>query len=886
MRTAEIKRRFLDHFERLGHTVVPSAPLPAVEDPNLLFVNAGMVPFVPYFLGQRAPGAARVASVQKCVRTPDIDEVGKTSRHGTFFQMNGNFAFGDYFKDQAIRYAWELATGGVRAGGLGLDPERIWVSVYLDDDEAIDLWQRQIGLPAARIVRRGKADNYWSMGIPGPCGPCSELFYDRGGAYGRPGGPDIDEERYLEFWNLVFMQYERGPGSDKENYPIVGRLPARNIDTGMGLERMAVLLQGVDNLYEIDEVSPILARAAELTRKRYRAHGTSHPDDVRLRVVADHVRAALMIIADGVTPGNEGRGYVLRRILRRAIRAMRLLGRADPALPELLPIARDCMAPSYPEIAADFGRISDQAYGEEETFRATLRTGTAILDTAITATRRSGGSRLSGQQVFQLHDTYGFPVDLTMEIAAEHGLAVDEAGFRALMADQQARAKADAQARKTGHADRSAYRAVLDAHGATEWLAYQRLETESRVLAMYDADGPVTVAVAGAVVTAVLDRTPFYAESGGQASDAGTITGPDGRAEVIDVQRPVKGLVAHTLRILDGTLAADDTVQAAVDPDWRIGARQAHSGTHVVHAALRHVLGPTASQSGSFNRPGYLRLDFGWRGGLSAQARSEVEDIANQAVRADFPVTVELMPLAAARQAGALALFGETYDDVVRVVEIGGDFSRELCGGTHVDRSAQIAAIAVTSESSVGAGQRRIEAVTGIEAFRYLARERDLVTQLAEQLKAPREELADKVHALIGRAKAAERRAERLQRQLLRAEAVRLVDGAAEVAGFAYAGTTVTDGADPRQLAELVRDSFPADRPGVVTVAVPAGTGSRVVIAANPAAVARGVSAADLIKNLPGGRGGGSAALAQGTRQGQGDLTTVPPAIGALLADA
>ncbi|MFD0784258.1 alanine--tRNA ligase, partial [Micromonospora azadirachtae] len=488
MKTAEIKRRYLAHFEANGHAVVPSAPLPAISDPNLLFVNAGMVQFVPYFLGQQTAPYRRAVSVQKCLRTPDIDEVGKTSRHGTFFQMNGNFSFGDYFKSGAIPLAWDLVTKSQEQGGFGLDPERIWPTIYLDDDEAFELW-RSVGVPAERIVRRGKADNFWSMGIPGPCGPSSELFYDRGPQYGREGGPAVDEDRYMEFWNLVFMQFERGPGVGKEDYPILGELPAKNIDTGMGLERMASILQGVDNLYEIDEVRPILDRAAELTGKRYGAGAShvaseSHPDDVRLRVIADHVRTALMLIGDGVTPSNEGRGYVLRRIMRRAIRAVRLLGWQDRALPELLPVARDCMAPSYPELATDFDRIADYAYAEEDAFLSTLRAGTTILDAAIAETRSAGGAALTGEKAFQLHDTYGFPIDLTLEIAAEQGLQVDAEGFRRLMADQRARAKADAQARKTGHTDLSAYRAVLDADGPVEFTGYQEVSRESRVRAL------------------------------------------------------------------------------------------------------------------------------------------------------------------------------------------------------------------------------------------------------------------------------------------------------------------------------------------------------------------------------------------------------------------
>ncbi|WP_019631930.1 alanine--tRNA ligase [Actinomadura atramentaria] len=861
MRTAEVKRRFLDHFAARGHTVVPSAPLPA-EDPNLLFVNAGMVPFKPYLLGQVAPPYPRAASVQKCVRTLDIDEVGKTTRHGTFFQMNGNFSFGDYFKEEAIRFAWDLVTASVADGGYGLDADRIWATVYRDDDEAHGLWRDVVGLPSERIIRRGMADNYWSMGVPGPCGPCSELFYDRGPDFGRAGGPEADEDRYMEFWNLVFMQYERGPGTGKADFPILGELPARNIDTGMGLERMAALLQGVDNLYEIDETRPILDRAAELTGKKYgarsgRAASESHPDDVRLRVVADHVRTALMLIGDGVTPANEGRGYVLRRILRRAVRAMRLLGFEDPALPELLPVARDTMSPSYPEVAADFERIASYAYGEEDAFRSTLRQGSTLLDQALgDAPER----RLPAATAFRLHDTYGFPIDLTVEIAAERGVAVDVDGFRSLMAEQRRRAKADAQAKKSGHADTGLFRAVLDESGPTEWLAYETLDTESTVQAIFRDGVPVTSAADGDLVTVVLDRTPFYAESGGQDSDAGRLAAAGASAEVLDVQRPVKGLITHLVRVTGGEIPLGASVRAHVDPEWRLGARQAHSGTHVVHAALRQVLGPAALQSGSYNRPGHLRLDFAWRGGLSPAIRSEVEEAANVAIRRDLPVDVRYMALAQAREIGALALFGETYDETVRVVEIGGAWSRELCGGTHVDRSAQIGSIALTSEQSVGAGQRRVEAVTGIESFRYLARERDLVARLAEQVGAPRDELPDRITALLERVKTAEREARRLRDERTAGEARRLADAADDVGGVAYVAASTGD--DPRALAQRVRDAVPAGRAAVVAVL---GAKS-LVVAANGAARARGLGAAGLLRGV--GRGGGGDDLAQGPATG------------------
>src|SRR3954447_2796263 len=479
METSEIRRRFLQYFEDRGHTVVPSAPLPS-PDPNLLFNVAGMAQFVPYFVGQQTPPYARATSVQKCVRTLDIDEVGKTTRHGTFFQMNGNFSFGDYFKEKAIEYAWELVTKPQHEGGYGFDESVLYASVYYDDDEAIDLWKRVAGLPDDRIVRLGMKDNFWSMGIPGPCGPCSEILIDRGPEF----GADRDWEagdRYMEFWNLVFMQNIRGEGPGKEGYPIIGELPAKNIDTGMGLERVAYLLQGRDNIYEIDEIFPVIQRAEELSGRRYGAGGADgHEDDVRFRVVSDHVRSGMMLIGDGVTPGNEGRGYVLRRLLRRAVRSMRLLGVEDRILPELLPVSRDKMALSYPEVASDWERISTIAYAEEDAFRQTLRTGTTIFDLAAQEVKAHGQTQLSGSKAFALHDTYGFPIDLTLEMAAEQGLAVDEEGFRRLMNEQRERAKADAKAKKGQHTDARAYREVSDSMGRpVEFTGYSEVVSEA-----------------------------------------------------------------------------------------------------------------------------------------------------------------------------------------------------------------------------------------------------------------------------------------------------------------------------------------------------------------------------------------------------------------------
>ncbi|SNS49522.1 alanyl-tRNA synthetase [Geodermatophilus pulveris] len=885
MQTAEIRRRFLEHFAARGHTVVPSASLVS-PDPSLLFTVAGMVPFIPYLTGREPAPYPRAVSVQKCVRTLDIEEVGKTTRHGTFFQMNGNFSFGDYFKEGAIRHAWELVTGSVDAGGLGFDPDRIWVTVYLDDDEAAEAWHRIAGLPVERIQRLGKKDNYWHTGQPGPGGPCSEIYVDRGPEFGPDGGPLVDTagDRFLEIWNLVFMQYELADVRSKEEFRVVGELPEKNIDTGLGLERVAYLLQGVDNLYEIDEVAPVLRRAAELAGVTY---GRDHETDVRLRVVADHVRSGLMLVGDGVTPGNEGRGYILRRLLRRAVRSMRLLGVEEATLPELLPVSKDAMRASYPELETDFARISAVAYAEEEAFRRTLTSGTALFDTAVRVAKAAGTPALSGEQAFSLHDTYGFPIDVTLEMAAEQGVTVDEAGFRALMQQQRDRARADARAKKTGSVDVLAYRRLLADHGPTDWRAYETLRTDSRVLGLVSElaadDGAPAPVGPGEVTRVVLDRTPFYAESGGQVADAGSLAWDGGRAEVLDVQRPLRGLVAHQVRVLEGELTEGAELVAEVDREWRLSACQAHSGTHVVHAALRQVLGPQALQSGSYNRPGYLRLDFAWQGALTPQQRHDVEDVANAAVRADHRVRASYMTLPEAQAAGALALFGETYGEQVRVVEIGGPWSRELCGGTHVAGSAQIGTLALTGESSVGSGSRRVEAVVGLEGFRYLARERDLVRQLGELLRTPADDVLERVSGMLARLRDVDKELAELRAQQAVAAAGQLAAGARDVGGVALVTGAPggLGGGDLRTLALDVRGRLPEERPAVVLLASESGGKVALVAALNPVAQQRGLSASDVLRAAAapvGGRGGGRPDVAQG---GGTDPAGIPAALAA-----
>ena len=866
MRTAEIRRRWLDFFEQRDHAIVPSASLIS-PDPSILFTIAGMVPFIPYILGTQQAPWPRAASVQKCIRTNDIENVGRTTRHGTFFQMNGNFSFGDYFKEGAIRYAWDLSTSDQAQGGYGLDGDRIWVTVWDEDAEAYDVLTRIIGMDPKHIVRLPREENFWDTGQPGPAGPCAELHYDRGPEFGpeaEGGSVDPGGDRYLEFWNLVFDQYVRGEGSGK-SYPLLGELEHKAIDTGAGLERIAYLLQGKANMYEIDEVFPVISASEEMSGRRY---GADHEDDVRLRVVADHVRSSLMLIGDGVSPSNEGRGYVLRRLLRRSVRAMKLLGVDEPSLPHLLPVSRDAMTSSYPEIAQQFDRISRIAYAEEEAFRRTLVAGTTILDTAVQQVRSSGGTTLPGAQAFTLHDTYGFPIDLTLEMASEQGLRVDEQGFRDLMTAQRERARADAKSKKGGHASSTVFR-ELRAPGVTEFTGYTELATPSTVRGLVRDGALVPAASQGELVDVVLDRTPFYAESGGQDSDAGTITADGAVLEVVDVQRPMKGLVVHTVRVVEGEVRQGVEVLAQVDPEWRLGARQAHSGTHVVHAALREVLGPDALQSGSYNKPGYLRLDFSWNQALSPAARSEVEDVANRAIRKDLGVSWQYMSLPEAKAWGAIALFGETYDEQVRVVEIGGPWSRELCGGTHVDHSSQIGLIALTSESSVGSGARRVEALVGIEAFHHLARERALVSALTETLKTRPEDLPERVAGLVTRLREAEKELASLRQGRLLAAAGSLAAGAVAVDGtrlVVHDAGEVASADDLRTLVLDVRGRL-GEEPAVVAMAGVAKERPLVLVATNAAARERGLRAGALAKTAAavlGGGGGGKDDVAQG----------------------
>ncbi|RKS89540.1 alanyl-tRNA synthetase [Microbacterium sp. AG790] len=878
MKTAEIAQRYLDYFEKNGHTIVPSASL-VTDDPALLFTVAGMVPFIPYLSGDVPAPYPRAADNQKCIRTNDIEEVGKTPRHGTFFQMLGNWSFGDYFKEGAIRYAWELLTTSEEEGGLGFDPKDLWVTVYEEDDEAHDLWLRLTDLPEERIQRLGKDTNYWSTGLPGPAGPCSEIFFDRGPAYGIDGGPATDDDRYVEIWNLVFMQYEITDVRSKYDFTIVGELPNKNIDTGMGLERIAFLKQGVDNMYETDQVRPVLDAAVALSGKSY---GANHDDDVRFRVVADHVRSSLMLLSDGVTPANEGRGYILRRLMRRVIRSMRLLGVDGATFATLFAASRDAMKDAYPVVGTDYDRLVTYALAEEATFLRTLAAGSENLDASIAAAKDAGTTSIGGAEAFLLHDTYGFPIDLTMEIVEEAGLTVDRDAFDTLMHEQRARAKADARSRKRQLADTSIYR-DFRAKGETVFTGYTDWETESTVLGLLVDGAPAQRALQGQIAEVILAETSLYAESGGQVADKGVIVGPGYELEVLDVQRPVPGLVSHTVEVTSGEVGVGQPATSVVDAVNRRAAQQAHSATHLVHAALRDTLGKSATQAGSLNRAGYMRFDFSWGQTLSEATKTEIEEIANNAVRDNLQVTTRVLPLDEAKAAGAMALFGEKYGDTVRMVDIGGPWSRELCGGTHVGSSAEIGLINLVGESSVGASTRRVEALVGLDAFRELAAERAIVSQLSTSLKTPKDQLASRVADLAASLKAAEKRIAQFEAKALESRLPELAGSAQATGAFRLVAQSLGVAAsadDVRTLALQVRERVGAG--AVVALGAVVGGRPVVIVATDDTARAAGAKAGVLAKNAAavlGGGGGGRDDVAQG---GGTDPDALPHALAAV----
>ncbi|GAA1370401.1 alanine--tRNA ligase [Catellatospora chokoriensis] len=852
MRSIDIRRTFFDYFGQRDHHLVPSGSL-IPDDPTLLLTNAGMVPFKPYFSGERVPEHPRAMSLQKCARTVDIDNVGHTTRHATFFEMAGNFSFGDFFKPEAIAWAYELVTEGYQ-----LDRERLWVTVFRDDDEAISLWRR-LGVPAERIQRLDMADNYWSMGVPGPCGPCSEIFYDRGDSYGRDGGPAVNSERFLEIWNLVFMQYERGAGDGKDSFPILGELPAKNIDTGMGIDRMALILQDARYICETDLVAPTMHRLQEITGEEY---STLPPkQQVSYRVITDHVRSAAFLVADGVLPSNEGRGYVLRRLLRRAVRHARLLGVEQPILDDLTGSVIGNLGDVWPELVGQRSLIGKVVTREEDTFDRTLRQGTKLLDTAIKQSRIGGA--LPAETAFELHDTYGFPIDLTVEIAADAGLDLDRDRFAQLMDEQRRQAKAARADLTPGLVKLDVYREIAGRHGRTAFIGYDDLAGEATVLGLLRDGSPVEAAVQGQRVEVILDRSPFYAEAGGQVGDIGTLTTGEGAVLQVDKTRyGIDGLHVHTTHVLSGVVTTGQTVVATVDEQGRQATARSHSATHVLHATLRQRIGDHARQHGSLVEPGRLRFDFSHFEAIGPDQLAALEDEVNHRVLGNPEVRVWHATRSEAEAAGATALFGEKYGDVVRIVDIG-DFSRELCGGTHVGYGSQAGPVRILTESSIGAGLRRVEALVGVDALRHANHERAVLRELGELLGARPDRIVEQLTQRLSALAAAEKQLTSYRQDQLNVMARALADRVRSDAGVRILAELVTEVTAPelRGIATVVLSALPSGEPAAVLLGcVQEGKANLVAVINTAFHDKTGVEAARLLqaasRTVGGGAGG------------------------------
>ncbi len=839
MESPRIRSSFLRFFEERGHTVRSSAPLIPV-DPTLLLTNAGMVPFKPYFLGEEQPAFPRATSVQKVFRAVDIDIIGTTARHFTFFEMLGNFSFGDYFKEKAIPYAYELVTDV-----FGIDPQLLWFTVHETDDEAAAIWIDGVGVPASRVQRRGN-DNFWQMGVAGPAGPSSEIFYDRGARYGVDGGPAVDEERFVEIWNLVFMQYVQD-----RPYHVVGDLPAKSIDTGMGLERIAMVLQGKETVFGIDTVRPILAVAE---RHSGVAYGSDPTTDVSLRVLADHGRAMAFLIADGVIPSNEGRGYVLRRVLRRAVRHAWRLGGSSLITPLLVEETVNVLGSWYAELVEKKSFIQDVVAREEDRFRATLASGHNLLDQELGDLDKGG--QISGAVAFKLHDTFGFPIELTTEIAGEQGVQVDMGGFEQEMAEQRERARSAWKGAGEA-ADSDVYRRVLDGVGPSEFLGYSDLVAASTVVAMLREGVSVDTATEGDTVEVFLDRTPFYAEAGGQVGDTGFIQTATARGVVTDTQAAVPGLVSHQVKVVKGELRVGDPIEAMVDSPRREAISKSHTGTHILHWALRDVLGDHVHQAGSRVEAGRLRFDFSHFSGLADEEFAEIERIANERVIANSHVHTYDTSMDHARDLGALAFFGDKYGDVVRIVEIG-DFSKELCGGTHIPSSGQVGPLVILGESSIGSNLRRIEAYSGDQGYDYLAGLRRRLGETGKLLRAQPEDVPVRVRQLLERTRALEEEASTLRAKLEAEEAAELVHDAVAI-GDAKVLIAARENVPPGQLRGLALTLRGRLDRGIVVLGSASGGKGALVAVVTRDLVERGVSAAELL--MPGARilgGGGS----------------------------
>jgi alanyl-tRNA synthetase len=865
MTGSEIRDAFLRYFERNGHTRVSSSPLVPADDPTLLFTSAGMVQFKRVFLGEERREYVRATSCQKCVRAGgkhnDLENVGRTARHHTFFEMLGNFSFGDYFKAEAIAFAWEFLTRD-----LAIDRRRLMATVYTDDDDAFSLWKKVAGLSDAEILRLGEKDNFWAMGDTGPCGPCSELHFHQGDhlpcsevAAGRScRGPACECDRWLEIWNLVFMQFNRDA---------TGRmtpLPRPSIDTGMGLERMAAVLQGKLSSWETDLFAPLIARVGDMAGKRY---GASEDDDVSLRVIADHGRTATFLIADGVTPSNEWRGYVLRRIMRRAMRHGRMLGLTEPFLWKTVGWVGEVMGAAYPEIATERPRIEDAVRGEEERFAETLDSGMRRIDDYLRAEGEARGRAVDGRLLFTLYDTYGFPRDLAEDVLRERGWVVTDATERAWteeMDAQRDRARAGAAFAAGDESETAAvYQRLSGEVGGIQFVGYETLTSPARIMAMVRGAQRVREAGAGEEVEVILDRTPAYAESGGQVGDTGTLVGREGRGDILDTYYRGSKLVVHKVTVRSGGFHENEDVAVTVETPRRQGLRQHHTGTHLLHAALRHVLGSHVAQAGSLVAPDHLRFDFSHGGSVKDREVEQIEELVNEQVQANTPVTHEVMDLEAALASGAMALFGEKYGDRVRVVRIG-NFSTELCGGTHLDATGQIGFFKVDTEGAVAAGVRRIEAVAGTAAVEAVTRQQRVLREIGEILKAAPAEAPQRLRKLLDEQRALERQLQELEGKLARSKADDLVAGARQVNGVAVVAGRI-DGLDAdalRAVADRLRDRLGS---GVVCVGSVVD-GKVNLVAAVTKDLTKRYHAGKLVQEVAravGGSGGGRPDLAQ-----------------------
>lgn len=873
MKASDIRRKWLEFFAEKGHKIEPSASLVPHNDPSLLWINAGMAPLKPYFDGRVVPENPRIANSQKCIRTNDIENVGKTRRHHTMFEMLGNFSIGDYFKEETITWAWEFLTD---PRWIGFPPERMSVTVYEEDAEAYDLWHRKIGLPKERIYKLGRDDNFWDIG-EGPCGPCTEIFYDRGDKYGDLNDPECwpggENERFLEVWNLVFSQFNHN--KDGSYTP----LPNKNIDTGAGLERFASILQDVDSNFDTDLFQPIIQETCRIAGVTYH---TDADHDVALKVIADHIRTVVFAVGDGVLPSNEGRGYIIRRLLRRAVRYGKSLGIDKPFLYKLTPVVGEIMGSYYTEVVEKREFIEKVIASEEERFHETLSDGLDMLTTIVDGLKKQGGTVIGGQDAFRLYDTYGFPLDLTEDFAAENGFTVDSAGFESEMEAQRSRARSARQETDSMKVQGGPF---ADFTVKSEFVGYTELVTSAKIVAIVHGDSFVDIVGAGETCQVVLDRTPFYAESGGQVSDVGTLAGDQAEAEVKGVWKAPHGQTVLTVELVKGTLRVGETVRAGVDTAKRDDIVKNHTATHLLHRALKQTLGEHVNQAGSLVEPDRLRFDFSHFGSISAEELAQIEQRVNAQIWKQSSVSIQQKPIAAAKAMGAMALFGEKYGDIVRVVQVG-DYSIELCGGCHVRNTAEIGLFKIVSESGIGSGVRRIEAVTGRNAYLYLDGQLQLLREAAALLKSNVADVPKRVEAALGQIKELNRENESLRGKLGAIEAGSLVDSAKPVGGVTLLAAKVNAG-DMDSLRQIVDRMKAKLGSAVIVLGAVSDDKVNLVAAVTPDLVQRGFHAGKLVKEAAarcGGGGGGRPDMAQAGGKDPSKLAEALQAVETLVA--